>query len=63
VGNRCGYRLEIANKLPAKIVIPMHYRDERCDFPVAGVDEFLKGKKNVQMVIPAKLNQSWEVTT
>jgi L-ascorbate metabolism protein UlaG (beta-lactamase superfamily) len=41
---------KIANKLPAKIVIPMHYRDERCDFPVAGVDEFLKGKKNVQMV-------------
>jgi hypothetical protein len=28
----------------------MHYRDERCDFPVAGVDEFLKGKKNVLMV-------------
>ena len=41
---------EIANKLPAKIVIPMHYRDARCDFPVAGVDEFLKGKKKVQMV-------------
>jgi L-ascorbate metabolism protein UlaG (beta-lactamase superfamily) len=41
---------ELAQKLHAKIVIPMHYRDERCDFPVAGVDEFLKGKKNVIMV-------------
>jgi L-ascorbate metabolism protein UlaG (beta-lactamase superfamily) len=40
----------IAQKLPARVVIPMHFRDERCDFPVAGVDEFLKGKKNVQMV-------------
>jgi L-ascorbate metabolism protein UlaG (beta-lactamase superfamily) len=37
----------IANKLKVKVVIPMHYRDERCDFPVAGVDDFLKGKKNV----------------
>jgi L-ascorbate metabolism protein UlaG (beta-lactamase superfamily) len=38
---------DIANKLKVKVVIPMHYRDERCDFPVAGVDDFLKGKKNV----------------
>lgn len=38
---------ELAQKLHAKIVIPMHYRDERCDFPVATVDDFLKGKKNV----------------
>jgi len=38
---------DIANKLKAKIVIPMHYRDDRCDFPVATVDDFLKGKKNV----------------
>ncbi len=41
---------ELAQKLQAKVVIPMHYHDERCDFPVAGVDEFLKGKKNVRMV-------------
>jgi L-ascorbate metabolism protein UlaG (beta-lactamase superfamily) len=41
---------DIANKLHAKVVIPMHYRDERCDFPVATVDDFIKGKKNVIMV-------------
>jgi L-ascorbate metabolism protein UlaG (beta-lactamase superfamily) len=41
---------ELAQKLHAKVIIPMHYHDERCDFPVAGVDEFLKGKKNVQLV-------------
>jgi L-ascorbate metabolism protein UlaG (beta-lactamase superfamily) len=41
---------ELAQKLHAKVVIPMHFHDERCDFPVAGVDEFLKGKKNVRMV-------------
>jgi len=40
---------EITNKLHAQVVIPMHYRDERCAFPVATVDDFLKGKKNVKM--------------
>jgi L-ascorbate metabolism protein UlaG (beta-lactamase superfamily) len=41
---------EIAKKLQAKVVIPMHYRNERCDFPVATVDDFLKGKKNVTVL-------------
>ena len=42
-----GTAWDIGNKLHAKVVIPMHFRDERCDFPVATVDDFLKGKKNV----------------
>jgi hypothetical protein len=25
----------------------MHFRNERCEFPIATVDGFLKGKKNV----------------
>jgi L-ascorbate metabolism protein UlaG (beta-lactamase superfamily) len=41
---------DLAQKLRPRVVIPMHFHDDRCDFPVAGVDEFLKGKKNVQMV-------------
>ena len=40
---------DIANKLKAKVIIPMHFRNERCDFPVATVDDFLTGKKNVIM--------------
>ena len=40
---------DIANKLKAKVIIPMHFRSERCDFPVATVDDFLTGKKNVIM--------------
>ena len=39
--------LGVSEKLNAKVVIPMHFRNERCDFPVATVDDFLKGKKNV----------------
>jgi len=39
---------EVCGKLTPKVIIPMHFRNERCsNFPVAGVDEFLQGKKGV----------------
>ena len=39
---------EIYEKLAPKIVIPMHYKNERTpNFPVATVDDFIKGKSNV----------------
>lgn len=38
---------EVSNKIKPKIVIPMHFKNERCDFPVATVDGFLKGKEDV----------------
>ena len=31
-----------------RIIIPMHYKTEKCGFPLAGVDDFLKGKKNIK---------------
>ncbi len=39
---------EVCSKLAPKVIIPMHYRNERCSsFPVAGVDDFLQGKEGV----------------
>jgi len=38
---------EVCSKLTPKVVIPMHYKNERCVFPIAGVDEFLQGKTGV----------------
>ncbi len=38
---------EVSNKLKPEVIIPMHFKNERCDFPVATVDGFLKGKENV----------------
>ena len=39
---------EVYEKLDAKIVIPMHYRNDRCpNLPVAPVDDFINGKSNV----------------
>ena len=40
---------DISRKLNPKIVIPMHYQNERCpEFPVAGVDEFAKLMEQVK---------------
>jgi L-ascorbate metabolism protein UlaG (beta-lactamase superfamily) len=36
-----------------KIVFPMHYKNAKAEYPIAGVDDFLNGKKNVR-----KLNSS-----
>lgn len=38
---------EVCGKLKPKVIIPMHYKTDKCGFPIAGVDQFLQGKKNV----------------
>ncbi len=38
---------QVCDKLKPKVIIPMHFKNDRCAFPIAGVDEFLKGKRNV----------------
>jgi L-ascorbate metabolism protein UlaG (beta-lactamase superfamily) len=39
---------KVADQLSAKIVIPMHYKTNKVDFPITFVDDFLKGKQNVK---------------
>lgn len=41
---------EIASQCGAKIVVPMHYKTPGLDFPIASVDKFLQGKKNVKQL-------------
>lgn len=38
---------QLCDRLKPKVVIPMHYKTAKCAFPIAGVDEFLRGKKEV----------------
>ncbi|MFC2068147.1 MBL fold metallo-hydrolase [Chloroflexota bacterium] len=38
---------QICYQLKPRIIIPMHYKNDKCDFPIASLDEFLKGKKGV----------------
>lgn len=40
---------EVGKQLKAKVIFPMHFRNERCDYPVSTVDDFLTAKKNVVM--------------
>ncbi|MDO8472209.1 MAG: MBL fold metallo-hydrolase [Dehalococcoidia bacterium] len=38
---------KLARQLNPRVIIPMHYKNARCGYPIAPVDDFLKGKKNV----------------
>jgi L-ascorbate metabolism protein UlaG (beta-lactamase superfamily) len=48
---------EVIEQLAPRVVIPMHYKTECCGFPIAPLDDFLKGKENVQ-----RLGQEVEVS-
>jgi L-ascorbate metabolism protein UlaG (beta-lactamase superfamily) len=41
---------QICNQLKPKVVIPMHFKTPRCAYPIAGVEDFLRGKKDVRRV-------------
>ena len=38
---------QLCDRIKPRVIIPMHYKNDKCDFPIAGVEEFLKGKDNV----------------
>ena len=38
---------KLCDRLKSKIIIPMHFMDGKCKFPIAGVDDFLRGKQNL----------------
>jgi len=40
----------VCDQLNSKVIIPMHFKTPKCAYPIAGVDDFLKGKKNVRRV-------------
>lgn len=37
----------VAEQLKPRVVIPMHFKNNKCAFPIAGVEEFLRGKKDI----------------
>jgi L-ascorbate metabolism protein UlaG (beta-lactamase superfamily) len=38
---------KVIEQLKPAVVIPMHYKTDKADFPIVGVEEFTKGKINV----------------
>jgi len=39
---------EVVKSINPRVVIPMHYKTSKADYPIAPVDDFLKDKKNVK---------------
>ncbi len=46
---------KIMNDISPKVTIPMHYRTEKCSFPITTEHEFTKGKKNVRTLQESEL--------
>jgi L-ascorbate metabolism protein UlaG (beta-lactamase superfamily) len=38
---------KVCDQLKPKVVLPMHYKTDKLNLPIAGVEDFLKGKNNV----------------
>ena len=38
---------KVCDQLKPKVILPMHYKTDKLNFPIAGVEDFLKGKSNV----------------
>ena len=39
---------QVCAQLNPKVIIPMHYKNEKCNFPISGVEDFLQNKSNVK---------------
>jgi len=38
---------QVCDQLKPRVIMPMHFRNDKCTYPINGVDEFLQGKKDV----------------
>lgn len=43
-----GQANRVSDAIKPRVVIPMHHKTAKCDYPITGVDDFLKGRKNVR---------------
>ncbi len=41
---------QVCDQLGSKVIIPMHFKTPKCTYPIADVEDFLKGKKNVRRI-------------
>lgn len=41
---------QVVDQLHPKLIIPMHFKTDKCGFPIAPVDQFIQGKKEVQRI-------------
>ena len=41
---------KVCDQIKPRIIIPMHYKTAKTDYPIKGVEEFTRGKKNVRQM-------------
>jgi L-ascorbate metabolism protein UlaG (beta-lactamase superfamily) len=41
---------QVCDQLRPEVIIPMHFKTPNCAYPIASVDDFLRGKNNVREV-------------
>ncbi len=41
---------KIMNDIKPSITVPMHYKTEKCNFPITPVEDFTKNQKNVRVL-------------
>jgi L-ascorbate metabolism protein UlaG (beta-lactamase superfamily) len=51
---------EVMHAIKPRLTIPMHYRTEKCGFPITTVDDFTKGKKGVKVLNASELEVTKE---
>lgn len=51
---------DVMNALKPRLTIPMHFKTEKCAFPITSVDEFTKNKKAVRVTDSAELDVTVE---
>ena len=39
---------QVSNRITPKLIIPMHYKTAKCNYPIASLDEFIRGKSNIK---------------
>lgn len=39
---------QVCQRIEPRVIIPMHFRNPKCDFPIADAEPFLAGKRNVR---------------
>ncbi len=52
---------DVMNAIKPKFTIPMHYKTEKCAFPITTIDEFTKGKKSIKKMDATELNVTREL--
>jgi L-ascorbate metabolism protein UlaG (beta-lactamase superfamily) len=41
---------QVCEQLNPRVIIPMHFKTPKCAYPIAGVGDFLKGKRDVRRI-------------